>query len=40
MQLYHAGCVPMVISSDDLGILRSSLTANYVMLAYYNPQIK
>ena len=40
MQLYNAACVPIVIASDDQGILRSSLAANYVMLAYYHPQIK
>ncbi|KAI8471401.1 MAG: hypothetical protein J3K34DRAFT_458385 [Monoraphidium minutum] len=40
LQLYLAGCVPVVISSDDAGLLRSSLIQNYVLLAKQHEYIK
>lgn len=34
VQLYHESGVPIVISTDDAGVLRSNLTDQYVLLAH------
>jgi adenosine deaminase len=39
LPLYHRAGVPMVISTDDAGILRSNLTEQYVRLARDYPGI-
>lgn len=38
--LYDANKVPLVISTDDAGVLRSSLTEQFVILAMRYPQLK
>lgn len=39
LSIYHRAGVPLVISTDDAGVLRSSLTEQYVLLAYRYPEI-
>ncbi len=39
IELYHQAGVPIVISTDDAGVLRSNLTEQFVLLAHRYPSI-